>query len=166
MGNARETAVLAGGCAWIMQQLLRQPDGVVSTRTGWMGGTGENPTEDNDGGHAEAVEVVFDPERLSYRRLLEVFFLVHRADLDAGVVGSIYRSEIFYTSPEQRTIAEETIVDVDAAQHWLGKTVTRVTPVSRFWEMDPEDQDYLQRFPHVLKPPFPRSQTLVNRGST
>src|SRR4051812_18619438 len=100
MSENVERAVLAGGCAWIMQHLLRQAEGVVSTRTGWTGGTGDNPTEENDGGHAEAVEVIFDSRRLSYRNLLELFFVVHRADLDAGVVGSIYRSEIFFTSVE------------------------------------------------------------------
>jgi peptide-methionine (S)-S-oxide reductase len=120
-----------------------------------MGGANENPTEEDDGGHAEAVEVVFDPERLSYRGLLEFFFLVHRADLDESVVGSIYRSEIFSTSPEQRAVAEEMIRDVDASGHWLGKTVTDVSEAGVFWEMDPEDQDYLQRFPHGCTPPFP-----------
>ena len=156
MGDNAETAVLAGGCAWIMQPLLSQPEGVISTRTGWMGGEGDNPTEEDDGGHAEVVEVVFDPVRLSYRGLLEVFFQVHRADLDEGVVGSIYRSEIFYTSAEQRRVAEEMIRDVDASGHWLGKTVTRISPVGVFWEDGPEHQNYLQRFPNVFKPPFPR----------
>ncbi|MGZ4774084.1 MAG: peptide-methionine (S)-S-oxide reductase MsrA [Oryzihumus sp.] len=156
MGEHTETAVLAGGCAWIMQQLLRHPEGVISTRTGFMGGTKDNPTETDSGGHAEVVEVVFDPARLSYRGLLEVFFLVHRADLDVGVVGSLYRSEIFCTSPEQRHVAEEMVRDVDASGHWPGKTVTRVSGAGVFWEMGPEDQDYLQRFPHGCTPPFPR----------
>jgi peptide-methionine (S)-S-oxide reductase len=156
MGDDAEAAFLAGGCAWIMQALLSQPEGVISTRTGWMGGEGDNPTEGADGGHAEVVEVVFDPSRLSYRGLLEVFFQIHRADLDQGVVGSIYRSEIFCTSAEQRRVAEEIIRDVDASGHWPGRTVTRISPVGAFWEGDPEDQHYLQRFPNVLKPPFPR----------
>ena len=155
MGDSTETAVLAGGCAWIMQQLLRHPDGVVSTRTGFMGGENENPTEEDDGGHAEVVEVVFDPERLSYRGLLEVFFQVHRADLEESVVGSLYRSEIFCTSPEQRRVAEEMIGDVDASGHWLGRTVTRISDAGVFWEMGPEDQDYFLRFPRGCKPPFP-----------
>jgi peptide-methionine (S)-S-oxide reductase len=159
-----ETAILAGGCAWIMQQLLRQPDGVSSTRIGWTGGTGEDPNEANDGGHAEAVEVVFDPQRLSYRGLLEVFFLTHRPDLDADVVGSIYRSEIFYTSDEQRSVAEQVIRDVDASRHWPGRTVTRLTPAGRFWEMAPEDQDYLQRFPTGCAPPFPRVDAEIAGG--
>lgn len=155
MGEQTETAILAGGCAWIMQQLLRQPEGVISTRTGFMGGKTENPTEENNGGHAEVVEVVFDPERLSYRGLLEVFFQVHRPDLDEGVVGSLYRSEIFHTSPQQREVAEQMIRDVDASGHWLGRTVTEVSQASVFWEMGPEDQDYFQRFPTGCKPPFP-----------
>jgi peptide-methionine (S)-S-oxide reductase len=156
MGDSTETAVLAGGCAWIMQQLLRQPEGVLSTRTGFMGGHNANPSEENDGGHAEVVEVVFDPERLTFRGLLEVFFQVHRPDLDQGVVGSLYRSEIFCTSPEQRRVAEEMIRDVDASHHWPGLTVTKISEAALFWEMGPEDQDYLLRFPHGCKPPFPR----------
>ncbi|GAA1249151.1 peptide-methionine (S)-S-oxide reductase MsrA [Oryzihumus leptocrescens] len=161
MGDDTETAVLAGGCAWIMQQLLRHPEGVISTRTGFMGGAKDNPTEQDNGGHAEVVEVVFDPARLSYRGLLEVFFLVHRPDLDEGVVGSLYRSEIFFTRPEQRHVAEEMICDVDASGHWLGKTVTRVSEAGTFWEMGPEDQDYLQRFPRGCTPPFPRQEDHV-----
>lgn len=156
MADSTETAFLAGGCAWIMQPLLSHPAGVVSTRTGWMGGDGDNPTEDDPGGHAEVVRVVFDPERLSYRGLLEVFFQVHRADLDEAVVGSIYRSEIFYTSDEQRRVAEEMIRDVDASGHWLGKTVTRISPEGVFCAGGPEHQDYLERFPNVFRAPFPR----------
>jgi len=156
MADDTETAILAGGCAWIIQQLLRHPDGVMSTRTGWMGGEGENPTEESDGGHAEAVEVIFDPARLSYRGLLEVFFLVHRADLDVDVVGSIYRSAVFYTSAQQQRVAEEMIRDVDAAKHWLGPTVTEISPAGVFWEETPDNQNYLQRYPHGCIPPFPR----------
>jgi len=132
MGDNTETAILAGGCAWIMQQLLRHPEGVISTRTGFMGGENENPTEEDNGGQAEVVEVVFDPERLSYRGLLEVFFQVHRPDLDESIVGSLYRSEIFCTSPEQRRVAKEMIRDVDASGHWLGKTVTKISEASVF----------------------------------
>jgi len=156
MGANTETAVLAGGCAWIMQQLLRHPEGVISTRTGFMGGDNENPTEENAGGHAEVVEVVFDPERLSFRGLLDVFFQVHRPDLDESIVGSLYRSEIFCTSPEQRRAAGETVRDVDASRHWPGKTVTNISDASVFWAMGAEDQDYFLRFPHGCRPPFPR----------
>jgi len=157
MSDNTETAILAGGCFAIMQQLLDLPNGVVSTRVGWTGGEGENPTEENPGGHAEAVEVVFDPERLSYRDLLEHFFLAHRADLGERLVGSIYRSEIFYTSDEQRRVAEETISDVDASGYWLGKTATKISEAGRFWEVEAELQDYLQRcLRSAAKPPFPR----------
>jgi peptide-methionine (S)-S-oxide reductase len=99
---------------------------------------------------------VYDPELLSYRGLLEVFFQVHRPDLDEGIVGSLYRSEIFCTSPEQRRVAEDTVRDVDASGHWPGATVTTISDAGVFWEMGPDDQDYLMRFPHDCKPPFPR----------
>jgi peptide-methionine (S)-S-oxide reductase len=158
VGKKPETAVLAGGCAWVMQQLLRHPKGVISTRTGFMGGRNENPTEMDNDGHAEVVEVVFDPEQLSFRGLLEVFFQIHRADLDPGVVGSQYRSEIFCAGADQRKVAQEMISDVDASGHWPGKTVTRVSDGTVFWEMGPEDQDYFVRFPDGCKPPFPGQQ--------
>lgn len=164
MDHGVETAVLAGGCAWIMQQLLRHPDGVVSTRTGFMGGENDDPTEERNIGHAEVVEVVFDPVRLSYRGLLEVFFQAHRADLGEDIVGSQYRSEIFYTSPAQRSVAEEMIRDVDASAHWPGKTVTRISEAGVFWSMGPEDQDYFMRFPRGCKPPFPRQDENPRTG--
>ena len=157
MTESSETTTLAGGCYWIMQQLLREPDGVVSTRVGWTGGEGDNPTEEDNGGHAEAVEVTFDPERLPFRDLLEYFFQVHRADLGEDVVGTGFRSEIFCTSEEQRRVAEETIRDVDASGHWPGKVVTRVSEAGRFWEAQPEDQDYFQRYPVGCPARFPRS---------
>jgi peptide-methionine (S)-S-oxide reductase len=159
MSENAETAILAGGCAFIMQQLLRHPDGVISTRQGWTGGEGDNPTEASPGGHAEAVEVIFDPKRLPFRDLLEYFFQVHRPDLGEDLVGSIYRSEIFYTSEEQRRVAEEMIRDVDASGHWLGKTVTKITEAGRFLEDPAKDQDYFLRYPDYpegAKPPFPR----------
>ena len=167
MDNRIEVAVLAGGCAWIMQQLLRHPDGVLSTRTGFMGGKTENPTEENSGGHAEVVEVVFDPERLSFRGLLEVFFQVHRADLAEDIVGSLYRSEIFCTSADQRRVAAEMIRDVDASGHWPGRTVTKISEATVFWPMPPEDQDYLLRFPRGCTPPFPHPAVATdNRTSS
>jgi peptide-methionine (S)-S-oxide reductase len=147
MSDRTETAILAGGCAWIMQQLLRHPDGVISTRIGWTGGEGDNPSEESPQGHAEAVEVVFDPDRLSYREVLEYFFQVHRPDLAKEVVGSIYRSEIFCTTDEQRRVAEETIADVDASGHWPGRTVTEISEAGRFLEDPPEDQGYFLRYP-------------------
>jgi peptide-methionine (S)-S-oxide reductase len=156
MGDSTEIAILAGGCAWVMQQLLRQTEGVLSTRTGFMGGENADPTEDDNIGHAEVVEVIFDPVRLSYRGLLEVFFQVHRPDLGPDVVGSQYRSEIFCMSTEQHNVARETIRDVDASGHWPGRTVTTLSQSTTFWAMAPEDQDYFMRFPRGCKPPFPR----------
>ena len=156
MSENTETAILAGGCYWIMQQLLRERDGVISTRVGWTGGEGDDPTEENPQGHAEAVEVVFDPERVSYRDLLEYFFQVHRPDLGERLVGSGYRSEIFYTSEGQRKVAEETIPDVDASGHWPGKVVTEISEAGTFWEAEGEDQDWFQRYPDGCASPFPR----------
>jgi peptide-methionine (S)-S-oxide reductase len=142
-----------------MQQLLRHPHGVISTRVGWTGGESDNPTEESPGGHAEAVEVVFDPERISYRDLLEFFFQVHRPDLAEPLVGSVYRSEIFCTSEEQRRVAEETIRDVDASGHWPGTTVTKISEAGRFLEAEAGDQDYFLRYPRYpdgCAAPFPR----------
>ena len=156
MSGNGERAVLAGGCFWIMQQLLRGCEGVVSTRVGWTGGANDNPTEDDNVGHAEAVEVTFDSERISYRGLLEFFFQVHRADLAEDVVGFGYRTEIFYMSEEQRRLAEETILDVDASGHWPGAVVTRISEAARFWEAGADDQDYFHRYPGGCAPPFPR----------
>jgi peptide-methionine (S)-S-oxide reductase len=155
MATDTETAIVAGGCSWIMQELLRHRDGVVSTRIGFMGGTNDNPSDGDNDGHAEVVEVVLDSDRLTYRGLLEVFFLVHRADLDRATVGSQYRSEIFCTSPEQRQVAEETIHDVDSAGHWPGPPATVVSDAGVFWEDSPDQQHYLMRFPHGCEPPFP-----------
>ena len=159
MGDNAETAVLAGGCFWTMQQLLHDRFGVISTRAGWTGGENDNPTEENNSGHAEAVEVVFDPERISYRDLLEFFFQVHRPDLGPRLVGSGYRSEIFYTSEAQRKVAEEMIRDVDASGHWPGKVVTKISEAGTFWEAESHDQDYFQRYPAGCAPPFPRHRS-------
>jgi peptide-methionine (S)-S-oxide reductase len=119
-------------------------------------GPGARTTTHNSG-HAEAVRVTFDLERLSYRDLLEFFFLVHRADLDERIVASGYRSEIFCTSDEQRKVAEQTISDVDASGHWPGKVVTKISDAGRFWEAEAEDQDYFQRYPDGCTPPFRRA---------
>jgi peptide-methionine (S)-S-oxide reductase len=156
MKQNTERAFVAGGCCWIMQQLLRQRDGVISTRVGWMGGWGDDPTEENSVGHAEVVEADFDPERLGYRDLLEFFFMVHRPDLGEEVVGTIYRSEIFHLNERQRLTAEETIRDVEASGHWPGQVVTRISEASRFWVDPPTNQDYLLRFPVGCPAPFPR----------
>jgi peptide-methionine (S)-S-oxide reductase len=157
MDDKVETAILAGGCYWVMQELLRHRDGVIFTRVGWTGGEHVAPTGEHDRGHAEAVEVRFDPERLSYRDLLELFFQVHRADLGEDVVGSSYRSEIFWTSDEQRRVAEGTIPDVDAAGLWPGKVVTMISEAGPFWAAEAADQDYLQRYPSGCPSPFPKT---------
>jgi peptide-methionine (S)-S-oxide reductase len=155
VADGTETAILAGGCFWILQQLLRERDGVISTRAGWTGGRNEHPSEHDNDGHAEAVEVVFDSERLSYRELLEYYFQVHRPDLGEDVVGPGYRSEIFCASPAQRAVAAETIADVDASGHWPGPPVTRISDAGPFWEAVAEDQDWFQRYPDAPSP-FPR----------
>jgi peptide-methionine (S)-S-oxide reductase len=146
-----ETAILAGGCFWGMQELLRDRDGVISTRVGYTGGEVPNATYRNHGGHAEAVEIVFDPQRISYRDILEFFFQIHdptTRDRQGNDIGSSYRSEIFYTTDEQRRVAEETIADVDASGLWPGKVSTEVSEAGPFWEAEPEHQDYLQRYPY------------------
>src|SRR5215207_4786847 len=160
MSDNTETAILAGGCFWGVQELLRQREGVLSTRVGYTGGKNDNPTYPNHPGHAEAVEIVFDPERISYRDILEFFFQIHdpsTKDRQGNDIGSSYRSEIFYTSDEQRQVAEETIADVDASGLWPGKAVTEVSEAGPFWEAEPEHQDYLQRYPdgytcHFVRP--------------
>ncbi|MGV2495318.1 peptide-methionine (S)-S-oxide reductase MsrA [Pelagerythrobacter aerophilus] len=155
-----ERAVLAGGCFWGMQDLIRKMEGVVSTRVGYTGGDVPNATYRNHGTHAEAIEVIFDPEKTSYRKLLEFFFQIHdpsTRNRQGNDVGSSYRSAIYYTSDEQKAVAEETIADVDASGLWPGKVVTEVEPAGPFWEAEPEHQDYLERFPngyscHIARP--------------
>jgi len=158
MSDKAERAILAGGCYWIMQQLLRSRDGVTATRVGWIGGESENPTEGDSGGHAEAVEVTFDPDRLSYRDLLKYFLIVHRADLGEDVVGIGYRSEIFHTTEEQRVVAEQTLRDFNASVHGPDKAVTRVSKAGRFWAEAPAQQDYLQRFCTAAPPALSRQR--------
>ncbi len=149
MSENTETAILAGGCFWPAQELLRHREGVISTRVGYTGGENDNPTADSHPGHAEAVEVIFDPRRTCYRDILEFFFQIHRPDLGKELVGSDYRSEIFYTSHEQRQVAEDTIAVADASGLWPGKVVGTQDQraVSPFWEAEAEDQDYLQHYP-------------------
>ncbi|AZH81623.1 peptide-methionine (S)-S-oxide reductase [Plantibacter sp. PA-3-X8] len=155
-----ERAVLAGGCFWGMEDLVRKMPGVKSTRVGYSGGDVANATYRNHGTHAEALEVVFDPSKLSFRELLEFFFQIHdpsTKNRQGNDVGLSYRSAIFYTSPEQERVARDTIADVDASGLWPGKVVTEVEPVSEFWEAEPEHQDYLERIPwgytcHFVRP--------------
>lgn len=145
-----ERAVLAGGCFWGMQDLIRRRPGVISTRVGYSGGEVPNATYRNHGNHAEAIEIVFDPAQTSYRDLLEFFFQIHdptTRNRQGNDIGASYRSAIFYVSEEQKRIAEDTIADVNASGIWPGKVVTDVTPVGDFWQAEPEHQDYLQRYP-------------------
>ena len=151
MSDNTETAILAGGCFWGVQELLRHRDGVIYTRVGYTGGENDSPTYANHPGHAEAVEVVFDPERISYRDILEFLFQIHdptTEDRQGNDIGSAYRSEIFYTSDEQREVAEDTIADVDASGLWPGKVVTKISAAGSFWEAEAEHQDYLQHYPN------------------
>ena len=160
MTDMTEKAILAGGCFWGMQDLIRKRPGVVSTRVGYTGGDVPNATYLNHGTHAEAIEINFDPGKLSYRDLLEFFFQVHdptTKNRQGNDIGTSYRSAIFYTDDEQKRVAEDTIADVDASGLWPGKVVTEVTPAGPFWEAEPEHQDYLERFPqgytcHYVRP--------------
>jgi peptide-methionine (S)-S-oxide reductase len=155
-----ERAVLAGGCFWGMQDLIRRYGGVISTRVGYTGGDVPNATYRNHGTHAEAIEIIFDPSRVSYRELLEFFFQIHdptTLNRQGNDVGTSYRSAIFYTNDEQKRVAEGTIADVEASGLWSGKVVTEVTPAGDFWEAEPEHQDYLERIPngytcHFVRP--------------
>lgn len=152
-----------------MQDLIRRYDGVISTRVGYTGGEVLNATYRNHGTHAEAIEIIFDPSRISYRQLLEFFFQIHdpsTLNRQGNDVGASYRSAIFYTSDEQRQIAEDTIADVNASGLWPGKVVTEVTPAWAFWEAEPEHQNYLERYPegytcHFIRPNW----KLPGRGS-
>ena len=155
-----ERAILAGGCFWGMQDLIRKLPGVIATRVGYTGDTSlPNATYQNHGSHAEAIEIQFDPEIISYRKLLSFFFQIHdptTLNRQGNDRGSSYRSEIFYTSDEQKQIALQTISDVDASGLWPGAVVTKVTPASDFWEAEPEHQDYLERIPNGYTCHYPR----------
>jgi peptide-methionine (S)-S-oxide reductase len=143
-----ERAILAGGCFWGMQDLIRKHPGVIVTRVGYSGGDVPNATYRNHGTHAEAVEVIFDPDKLSYRQLLEFFFQMHdptTLNRQGNDIGTSYRSGIYYTSDAQKLVAEDTIDDVNASGKWPGKVVTEVKPAGEFWEAEPEHQDYLER---------------------
>ncbi len=160
MTRITERAVLAGGCFWGMQDLIRSYPGVRSTRVGYSGGDTPHATYRNHGNHAEAIEIDFDPTMINFRQILEFFFQIHdptTRNRQGNDVGASYRSAIFYTSEAQRRIAEETIVDVDASGLWPGKVVTEVAPAGAFWEAEPEHQDYLERIPngytcHFVRP--------------
>ena len=155
-----ERAVLAGGCFWGVQELFRRYNGVLSTRVGYTGGNVDNATYRNHGSHAEALEIIFDPSKISYRKILEFFFQIHdpsTRNRQGNDIGTSYRSAIFYTSDEQRDVAEDTIADVDASGLWPGKVVTEVVAAGPFWEAEPEHQDYLLDNPggytcHFIRP--------------
>jgi peptide-methionine (S)-S-oxide reductase len=170
MAAQTETAILAGGCFWGMQDLIRKRPGVISTRVGYSGGDVPHATYYNHGTHAEALEVVFDPSVMSFRDLLEFFFQVHdpsTRNRQGNDIGTSYRSAIFYTSDEQRKVAEDTIADVDASGLWPGKVVTEVTAAGPFWEAEPEHQDYLEKFPDGYTCHFPRpGWTLPKRSES
>ena len=158
--TSTQKAILAGGCFWGMQDLIRKQPGVISTRVGYSGGDTPNATYRNHGTHAEAIEIIYDPARTDYRTLLEFFFQIHdptTKNRQGNDVGTSYRSAIFYLDDEQKQIALDTIADVDESGLWPGKVVTEVSPAGDFWEAEPEHQDYLQRYPtgytcHFIRP--------------
>jgi peptide-methionine (S)-S-oxide reductase len=159
VANEPETAILAGGCFWGMQDLIRKRAGVISNRVGYTGGDVPNATYHNHKGHAEAIEIVFDPDQVAYRDLLELFFQIHdptTKNRQGNDIGSSYRSAIFYTSDEQKNVAEDTIADVEASGLWPGKVVTEVSAAGPFWEAEPEHQDYLERYPNGYTCHYPR----------
>jgi peptide-methionine (S)-S-oxide reductase len=155
-----ERAVLAGGCFWGMQDLFRHYDGVLATRVGYTGGDVPNATYLDHGTHAEAIEIRFDPGKVSYRQILEFFFQIHdptTPDRQGNDRGPSYRSVVFYTSDEQKRVAVDTIADVNASGLWPGMVVTEVVPAGAFWVAEREHQDYLERFPngytcHFVRP--------------
>ncbi|MFD5639521.1 peptide-methionine (S)-S-oxide reductase MsrA [Streptomyces sp. NPDC058122] len=160
MSRNEEKALLAGGCFWGVQDLIRTFPGVLDTRVGYSGGDVANATYRNHGTHAEAIEITFDPTKTDYRTILEYFFQIHdpsTKNRQGNDIGLSYRSAIFYVDDEQKRVAEETIADVDASGLWPGKVVTEVAPAGPFWEAEPEHQDYLQRYPdgytcHFVRP--------------
>ncbi|GAA2688335.1 peptide-methionine (S)-S-oxide reductase MsrA [Actinoplanes palleronii] len=165
---ATEKAILAGGCFWGMQDLIRRRPGVVSTRVGYTGGAVANATYRNHEGHAEAIEITFDPVVTSYREILEFFFQIHdpsTVNRQGNDIGTSYRSAIFFESDEQKSVAEDTIADVDASGLWPGKVVTEVTAAGAFWEAEPEHQDYLERIPNGYTCHFPRPDWKLPRRS-
>jgi peptide-methionine (S)-S-oxide reductase len=160
MTKQTETAILAGGCFWGMQALLRRQPGVLSTRVGYTGGDVPNATYRNHGTHAEGIEVVFDPGQISFRQILEFFFQIHdpsTPNRQGNDRGASYRSAIFYLNEDQQRVAENTVADVDASGLWPGKVMTGIVPAGPFWEAEPEHQDYLERIPngytcHFVRP--------------
>ncbi len=162
--HGTERAILAGGCFWGMQELIRRRPGIVSTRVGYTGGDVANATYRHHGSHAEAIEVVFDPAATSYRELLEFFFQIHdptTPNRQGNDVGESYRSAIYAVDDSQRETALETIADVNASGRWPGPVVTQVEPAGEFWEAEPEHQDYLERFPDGYTCHFARPEWVL-----
>ncbi|MCZ4354465.1 peptide-methionine (S)-S-oxide reductase MsrA [Roseovarius aestuarii] len=161
-----ERAVLAGGCFWGMQDLIRKRHGVVSTRVGYTGGDVPNASYRDHGTHAEAIEIFFDPEKTSFREILEFFFQIHdptTQDRQGNDIGLSYRSAIYYVDDAQKLVARQTIRDVEASGLWPGKVITEVAPVGDFWEAEPEHQDYLERVPNGYTCHFPRPDWVLPR---
>ena len=160
MTTRTEKAVLAGGCFWGMQDLIRRQPGVLSTRVGYTGGDVDNATYRNHGTHAEAIEIEFDPQQISYRQILEFFFQIHdptTKNRQGNDIGTSYRSALFYLDEEQQRVAEDTAADADASGLWPDKVVTEIVPAGPFWEAEPEHQDYLEHYPngytcHFIRP--------------
>ncbi|MDW9552711.1 peptide-methionine (S)-S-oxide reductase MsrA [Sinorhizobium meliloti] len=168
MSEKPESAVLAGGCFWGMQDLIRRLPGIIATRVGYTGGDVPNATYRNHGTHAEGIEIIFDPGTISYRQVLELFFQIHdptTKNRQGNDIGISYRSAIYYVDEEQKRIAEETIADVDASGLWPGKVVTEVESVGDFWQAEPEHQDYLERYPNGYTCHYPRSDWVLPRRS-
>ncbi|MAC81980.1 MAG: peptide-methionine (S)-S-oxide reductase [Rhodobacteraceae bacterium] len=162
----RERAVLAGGCFWGMQDLIRKLPGIQTTRVGYTGGDVPNATYRNHGTHAEAIEIWFDPDVISYRDLLEFFFQIHdptTINRQGNDMGLSYRSGIYFESEDQRQVALDTIMDVNKSGLWPARVVTEVNPVGDFWEAEPEHQDYLKRFPNGYTCHFPRAGWVLPR---
>ncbi len=164
--STTERAVVAGGCFWGMQELIRKRPGVISTRVGYTGGDVPNATYRNHGTHAEGIEIIFDPTGTSFREMLELFFQIHdptTLNRQGNDLGMSYRSAIYYVDETQKAVAKETIADVNASGLWPGKVVTEVEPVGDFWEAEPEHQDYLQRLPTGYTCHFARSDWVLSK---
>ena len=154
-----EKAILAGGCFWGMQDLIRKRSGIVKTRVGYTGGDVKNATYRNHGSHAEGIEIIFDPAKVSYRQILEFFFQIHdptTKNRQGNDVGSAYRSAIYYENEQQKKVALDTIADLEASGIWPGKVVTELAPAGDFWQAEPEHQDYLEKYPNGYTCHFPR----------
>jgi peptide-methionine (S)-S-oxide reductase len=168
MTELAERTVLAGGCFWGMQDLIRKLPGIISTRVGYTGGEVANATYRNHGTHAEAIEIIFDPTETSYREILEFFFQIHdptTKNRQGNDVGTSYRSAIYFVDPEQRRVAEDTIADVEASGLWPGNVVTEIAPAGPFWEAEVEHQDYLEHYPDGYTCHFPRPNWVLPHRS-